>query len=214
MKFKLGLTMTLCVALGTANVAVYANEVSNEVTNKTVESVELTNAEVGNETSGEVVNETADEVVGETAGEVLDETSGEVVDETAGEVVDETAGEVVDETAGEVVEGEIVEIPEEEIPLVEEMPLIEEVQEEATLIIVHKLQFELGEAVQEQVVVGLKAGETVNLADYALVDEEVCLSKEVSSVILVAGENTAEIQYEFVDKAANIDEEVLEEGDC
>ncbi len=113
-----------------------------------------------------------------------------------------------------MVEGEVVVIPEEEVPLVEELPIVEEVQEEATLTIVHKLQFDVGEAVQEQVIVGLKAGETINLADYTCITDEVVLSGEVGSVVLVAGENTAEIQYELIYKAANLDEETLGEGDC
>ncbi|WP_352400703.1 hypothetical protein [Anaerotignum sp.] len=221
MKFKLGLTMSLCVALGAANVAVYADE-GNVQLKKLPDTTAVRDAGVGEAdevpegTTEEATEGATEEATEGTTEEATEGATEEVAEDTTGDVTEDTTqevpeGEVVE---GEVVEGEIVVIPEEEVPLAEEMPILEVVQEDATLTIVHKLQFDIGEAVQEQIVVGLKAGETINLADYACTNDEVVLSGEIGSVVLVAGENSAEIQYELIYNAANIDGDALEEGDC
>ncbi|WP_313530625.1 hypothetical protein, partial [Anaerotignum sp.] len=71
MKFKLGLTMSLCVALGTANVAVYANE----------------------------PNAQAKKLSGTTAvGELVIGTTGGVTEGTTGGVTEGTTGGVTEGT--------------------------------------------------------------------------------------------------------------------
>ncbi|KXL53139.1 hypothetical protein CLNEO_16820 [Anaerotignum neopropionicum] len=213
MKFKLGLTMTLCVALGTANVVAFAEEngsaleVATETAGQLIASeapeAEVPEAEVpeAEEPEAEVPEaevpeaEVPEAEVPEAEVPEAEVPEAEVPEAEAPEAevpeaeVPEAEVPEAEVPVVEVPEGEIVEIPEEEVPLVEAP------QELATLKIIHREHGLFGSTDTEEVIVDLTAGETVHTANYARHDDNLESMIEVEDVVLVAGENEIVIDY-------------------
>ncbi len=215
MKFRLGLAMTLCVALGTANVVAFAeengsalNESATAITAGVVaaetpvapaaETPAAPAAETPAAPAAETPAEPAEEAPAAPAEEApaapAEETPAAPAEETPAAPAEETPAAPAEETPVAPV-GEIIDIPEVEIPLAEELPLVEEVQQAATLKIVHRVNglFETTET--EEMVTDLTAGQTVNTLDYAQLDDNLSVMSEGEAVVLAAGENEIVIDY-------------------
>jgi|GEM_PF-5169829 hypothetical protein len=91
-------------------------------------------------------------------------------------------------------EGTSVEILDSQVPL-ESTDVSAEVQKLATLTIVHTLVLDDEEATYTQTVEGFAAGDTINLEDYVVADEEVSCTSELGSLELQEGENVIVLKY-------------------
>ena len=122
-------------------------------------------------------------------------TEEAITDEVATEeaITDEVA---TDEAITEEIatEGTSVEILDSQVPL-ESTDVSAEVQKLATLTIVHTLVLDDEEATYTQTVEGFAAGDTINLEDYVVADEEVSCTSELGSLELQEGENVIVLKY-------------------
>ena len=223
MKFKLGLTMTLCVALGTANVVAFAEEngsalevatetagqlIASETPEAEAPEAEVPEAEAPEAEAPEAEAPEAEAPEAEAPEAEAPEAEAPEAEAPEAEVPEAEAPEAeapeAEAPEAEVPEAEVpeAEVPEAEVPegeIVEipeeEVPLVEAPQELATLKIIHREHGLFGSTNTEEVIVDLTAGETVYTANYARHDDNLESMIEVEDVVLVAGENEIVIDY-------------------